>query len=317
MAQRVLEPGEIETLESQSIPRFRIPVPQTLFATRAARLATLAFGSPMGGYLAFLTCVVEAQHEALAFSRAVLPSSAALSRAAANRMPPIAPAGWLGAPNWQELLQHICARLQQDSRVPVAARDLAGTLARADAEWIGRQALKLISADASPDVAIAPFIMAALQVYGASLACQFAAAAVMPLDVPGVCPLCGSLPVASIVYANPPFQGYRYLHCGLCATEWHVVRVQCTHCGTSGKDVALHNLVSPNSPPVTKNEEPAIRAETCDSCLGYRKIFYQEWDTAVEPVADDVASIELDVLLGEKGYHRVNGNPLLWQVTSA
>jgi FdhE protein len=33
----------------------------------------------------------------------------------------------------------------------------------------------------------------------------------------------------------------------------------------------------------------------------------------VEAVADDVASIALDVLLGEKGYHRVNGNPLLWQ----
>jgi FdhE protein len=33
-------------------------------------------------------------------------------------------------------------------------------------------------------------------------------------------------------------------------------------------------------------------------------------------VADDVASVALDVLLGEQGYHRASGNPLLWQSTA-
>jgi FdhE protein len=29
-------------------------------------------------------------------------------------------------------------------------------------------------------------------------------------------------------------------------------------------------------------------------------------------VADDVASLALDLLLGEQGYHRASSNPLLW-----
>jgi FdhE protein len=55
-----------------------------------------------------------------------------------------------------------------------------------------------------------------------------------------------------------------------------------------------------------------VRAETCEQCRGYRKIMYQEHDTGVDPVADDLASLALDLLLGEQGYHRASGNPLLW-----
>jgi FdhE protein len=29
-------------------------------------------------------------------------------------------------------------------------------------------------------------------------------------------------------------------------------------------------------------------------------------------VADDLASVALDLLLAEEGYHRASGNPLLW-----
>jgi FdhE protein len=315
MAQRILEPGEIESLDQRSIPRIRIPDRRRLFAARAARLQHLTSSSAMAGYLAFLACLVDAQQAALALSDATLPSRVLRDRASASHMPPIVPRDWIDAAAWQSSLQHICTRLLRDSVLPPAVRQLASSLMDADSEWVNAQAQTLLAADSSPDVAVAPFIMAALQVYSVDLASQFSAPAVMPLDVPGVCPLCGTVPVGSIVYANPPFQGYRYLHCGLCATEWHRVRAQCTYCGISGKDVALHNLEALESRPATEQAQPAIRAETCDSCLGYRKIFYQEWDTGVEPVADDVASIELDVLLGEKGYHRIGGNPLLWQAT--
>ena len=37
----------------------------------------------------------------------------------------------------------------------------------------------------------------------------------------------------------------------------------------------------------------------------------------MEPVADDLASIALDVLMGEAGFVRRSGNPLLWQVDEA
>jgi FdhE protein len=38
------------------------------------------------------------------------------------------------------------------------------------------------------------------------------------------------LPLASIVRADDQYQGYRYLHCALCATAWHFVRIKCSHC---------------------------------------------------------------------------------------
>jgi FdhE protein len=155
-------------------------------------------------------------------------------------------------------------------------------------------------------------------VHWVGLAAQFAAAAVKALDVPGVCPLCGTLPVASIVCAQSPYQGYRYLHCALCATEWHMVRVQCTQCGASGKDIAYHSLEH-NTADKSRIAEggSAVRAETCEQCHGYRKILYQEKDAGVEPVADDVASLALDLLLGDQGYQRASGNPLLWLPNAA
>ncbi len=33
----------------------------------------------------------------------------------------------------------------------------------------------------------------------------------------------------------------------------------------------------------------------------------------MEPVADDLASLALDLLMGEAGYARSSGNPMLWQ----
>jgi FdhE protein len=143
---------------------------------------------------------------------------------------------------------------------------------------------------------------------------SFTADAVRALDVPGLCPLCGSQPVASVVYAQSPYQGYRYLHCALCATEWHMVRVQCSHCGASGKSIAFQSaMIGANQENDGSAAEAAVRAETCEQCRCYRKILYQEKDPQVEPVADDLASLNLDLLLGQSGYHRASGNPLLWQ----
>ena len=147
----------------------------------------------------------------------------------------------------------------------------------------------------------------------ASVLRGFALAADEPLDVAGLCPLCGSLPVASLVYAQMPYQGYRYLHCALCACEWHMVRVQCSQCGAAGKDIAYHSLASAGAADDATPDGVAVRAETCEHCHSYRKILYQEKDPEVDAVADDLASIALDLLLAEQGYARASGNPLLWQ----
>jgi FdhE protein len=54
-----------------------------------------------------------------------------------------------------------------------------------------------------------------------------------------------------------------------------------------------------------------VKAETCGSCRGYVKILHQHKDPALDPVADDVASLGLDVLLRETGYRRGAVNPFL------
>jgi FdhE protein len=81
-----------------------------------------------------------------------------------------------------------------------------------------------------------------------------------------------------------------------------MVRVKCSHCQTTA-GISYQSV---------EGGSRAIRAECCDTCRTYRKILYQEEDADVEPVADDLASLALDLLLSEEGYHRATANPLLW-----
>ena len=172
------------------------------------------------------------------------------------------------------------------------------------ADQIEAQADALLAARiAEVDAAAAPFLMGALQVYWGDLARRLTVEDVSGVDAPGVCPVCGVLPVASVVRTDARSQGYRYLHCALCATEWHMVRVTCSHC-RSTKGLTYQSI---------DGGPDFVRAECCDECRTYRKILYQEKDTNVEPVADDLASLALDLLLSEAGYQRASGNPLLWQ----
>jgi FdhE protein len=314
MAQRILEPGQIETLAQASIPRVRLPDREAVFARRAARLRQLAEGSALGDYLQFLAVLVDAQQAALAHVSVPMPTAAHLERSGEHAMPPIHTATWRRAPQWQETLEFLCAALAAQTGFPAGVTGSISAIRRATPAWIEAQAASILEArNDAIDIPVAPLVMAALQVHWVALAARFAADDVKALDVPGVCPLCGSLPVASMVCAHPPYQGYRYLHCALCATEWHMVRVLCSQCGASGKNIAYYSLEG-NAADKSSSEEggPALRAETCDQCHAYRKILYQEKDTGVEPVADDVASVALDLLLGEEGYHRASGNPLLW-----
>ncbi len=48
-----------------------------------------------------------------------------------------------------------------------------------------------------------------------------------------VCPVCASEPVASVIRIGGQASGHRYLHCGGCGTDWHMVRVKCSHCETT------------------------------------------------------------------------------------
>jgi FdhE protein len=324
MAQRILEPGQIETFAQASIQRIRLPDRETVFARRAARLHELAPNSALGDYLRFLAVLVEAQQAALALVSVRMPTAAHIGGSGERGMPPIHAATWPRAEQWRETLAFLCTAIAADAGFPAGVSDSISTIRRATPEWLEAQAASILDArNEAIELSIAPLIMAALQVHWVALAARFVAGEVKALDVPGVCPLCGTLPVASMVCALPPYQGYRYLHCSLCATEWHMVRVLCSQCGAAGKNIAYHSVEEAAAEDAAAGKRSseqggaAVRGETCEQCHAYRKILYQEKDTGVEPVADDVASVTLDLLLGEGGYHRASGNPLLWLPTTS
>jgi len=315
MAQRILEPGEIDSLAQRSIPKVRLPARASVFARRAARLRRLSAGAGIGDYLRFLAVLVDAQHAALAGLSVSIPTPRHIQMSAEHGMPPVQPTEWPRTRAWFETLETLCAALRAHPEFPAAVSATISRIRSATRDWVEGQAAALLNAgEEAIDAATAPVVMATLQVHGAATACSFTADGVVSLDVPGLCPLCGSPPVASMVYAESPFQGYRYLHCALCSAEWHMVRVQCTGCGASGKSIAYQSaMVGANEENNGSAAEAPVRAETCEECHGYRKILYQEKDPEAEPVADDLASLNLDLLLGQSGYHRLSGNPLLWQ----
>ena len=83
------------------------------------------------------------------------------------------------------------------------------------------------------------------------------------------------------------------------------MRAACSACGTD-QGVAYQQLEGEGI-----KAPGAMRAETCDSCKSYLKIAWQEKDPRVDPVADDLATLSLDMLMDEAGYSRSGPNLLL------
>jgi FdhE protein len=313
--QRVLDPAQIEAFAQRTIPRIRLPDPARLFSDRAARLLKLSEDHAVGDYLRLMAAVAKAQQDALVKILACSaggPASALdqqrMQQAREHGMPLLEASGWPRDSVWRTVLLGLCAAIAGAPGFPAGVAATCRRIRELPAEALDEQAhLLLNSAGHGIDAQAAPFIMAALQVYWTrmvvTLSHDVVAGHVGNVDVPGICPVCGTLPVASVVRAEKAYQGYRYLHCSLCATEWHLVRVKCSHC-ESTEGVHYRSIEGAAS---------AVRAETCDSCKTYRKICYQEHDMAVEPVADDLGSLALDLLMSEAGFHRGSGNPLLWQ----
>lgn len=304
--QRILPRGEIEALDHNTIPRVQLPARESVFSTRAARLRHLAADSPVADYLLLMARLVDAQHRALKDCAAPAATQDRIDLAQTHGMPPLQAVGWPRDPLWRDILRQLVDDVAAGPGVPAEALEVCASLRRAldeDTESLEDLAEAVLSEQHNGvDGAAAPFVMAALQVYWTDLASRFDEKQ-LPVASPfGVCPVCASLPVASVVRVGGQFEGYRYLCCSLCATQWHMVRVKCTHC-EDVESVAYQAI---------DGRSPAIKAETCDRCHAYRKIFYQDKDLHVEPVADDLASLMLDVLVGEAGYSRASGNPLLW-----
>jgi len=304
--QRILGPGQIEAFSQRDFQRLRLPDRARVFSTRAARLRQQsesgAIGHSIGDYLRLMAHLAEAQQATLTNIEPDLPNAEQIAHARSFHMPIVAAGSWRREERWRQSLFSICDALLALPDLPAQVRLACERLRMLEPTQLDSQADGLLARSSDVDAALAPFVMAALQVHWVAIASRMSLDDIRPLDVPGVCPTCGTLPVASIVRSDSRSQGLRYLHCSLCATEWHMVRVTCSHC-QSTKGISYQSI---------ENGPRGIRAECCDECHTYRKILYQEEDGAVEPVADDLASLALDLLLGETDYRRASPNPLLW-----
>ena len=302
MSQRILQPGEIEALDNISFPRVLLPQLGSVFLERAARLRQLAVGNPIADYLEFAAHIASAQHQAAQALAAPLVDASSMARAQQHSMPLFPAAQSLDA-DWQQALEHILGSLSAANGLPPPLQPLLAELRQLPSEERQAIAQQLLNKDlAARYIGMAPFVMAALQVRFVQLA-----AALQPGDIPyadpaSVCPVCASEPVASVIRIGGQASGHRYLHCGCCATEWHMVRVKCSHC-ESTQGIHYQGIAG---------DKGVVQAETCDACGSYRKIVNQEKDPLAEPLADDLASLMLDLLLSETRFARASVNPLLY-----
>ena len=276
-----------------------LPLASTLFADRAHRFAALASGHSLGDWLDFLGRLSRAQHTAInALPALPLPDAASLAQARTHGMPPLNMA--VRPPVWRDVLRQIARELGKDA--PDGARQAVDALLVAADAGLEKLADSLLRGEPeAADAAGLPFVAAALQVVFTRLASQLDASQLQKLDANGICPCCGSPAVASVVRLGATINNLRYLHCCLCNTEWNVPRATCTTCDTD-KAVALQEV---------EGSKGVVRAETCDACKSYLKIVYQEKDPNVDPVADDLATLALDLLVDEAGYGRSGPNLLL------
>lgn len=311
--QKILSPEEIAVRAGEQLTFLHLPEPG-VFAERAVRLRQLADGHAMRDFLLFAAELADAQHRALKAGTPVpLPTAEQVEAAATAGLPLLPAETWPRAAVWRESLRAVLADLAR--HLPAGpAQATALQLAAASDEHLEAQAGRLLTGIMlGLDMGAAPLIAAGLQLHWVRLAQQTAAShtggPVAPfgrIDDPTVCPCCGSRPVASVERLGS--EGARYLACGLCATQWHYVRIKCTHC-QSTKGISLQNLVAADA--AEPQVQPAVQAECCGECGHYLKLMHPARDNGIEPVADDLATLTLDLLVSEEGQQRHGVNLLL------
>lgn len=297
-SQKILSPEEIAVRAGEQITFLHLPEPG-VFAERALRLRALSDGHAMRDFLLFVAELADAQHRALSAGVGVpLPTAEQVEAAARDGLPLLPAVSWPRAPVWRESLRALLADLTRHL-ADGPARATAVQLAAASDEHLDTQAGRLLAGVMlGLDLASAPLVAAGLQLHFVRLVQQTAAAhaggSVAPfgrIDDPTVCPCCASRPVASVERLGA--EGARYLACGLCATQWHYVRIKCTYC-QSTKGISLQSLVAADGG--TAQVQPAVQAECCSECGHYLKLMHPARDNGIEPVADDLASLTLDLL---------------------
>lgn len=318
---RILPAEEIIARGAAEPEPFIWPQRNSWFVERSMRFKQLARQSEsMSGYLELMAELAAAQHHVLQEGPTLLlPSSAALEQAAQRGLPPLAALDWQRDPQWHILLHQLVDCLLAVQMKGTAADSIYQVLQQVKTlshEAIETQAEQLLAGSMSGvEVAVAPFIGAALQVYWVHLVCALpivrTAELYQQVDVGAhtTCPCCGSLPTSSMVHSFGGMAGQRYVVCSLCGVQWHMPRIRCTRClAEEGVDYVS---LAPTHMTPEDYHIPAVFAERCAGCHTYLKIIHTEREPFADPLADELASIQLDILLGEQNYYKHGLNFLL------
>ena len=279
-----------------------LPDPVGVFDKRAARFAFLAdHGGNLAPFLRFLADLTAMQARLAHDLPAVAPLPADRIRLAReSRMPPIDRAAMAADEGMHATLDRFLTEaasldMPEPARLALSAVTAAGI---ADRHWL----LDNILSDRIPDDSAAPhlFVGAAVQLHLARLAATLEAGKLVKIRV-GTCPACGGKPATSSVMGAAGVENTRYATCGCCATRWNEVRVVCLCCGSNA-------AISYRS---VETAEATVKAEVCGDCNGWVKILYQVRNASLDPIADDVSSLGLDMMMKETGFRRGGFNPFI------
>jgi FdhE protein len=262
--------------------------PAARFEARERRWRRLAEAHPAGDWLRLLARIAAGQGAAV--REIPVPEVRA-----AGGGPPLAFDRVARDSTWRRMLSEVLGAADAPD-LPPAARAAIASLDPADVARVEALAdLQLAGVAAPSELATAPFVGAALQAWFGALAARLEPPAAGTAS--GTCPICGAQPVAGVIDATTRL---RFLSCGLCGTEWNVPRLTCVACEADAQLTYFH---------VVGDER--VQAEACGACRGYLKLFDLEVAGDVDPVADDAATLALDLLMAEEGYRRVGPSPLL------
>lgn len=282
-------------------PFVRLPDPAAVFDVRSKRFAALAAKHELEGYLKFLSALAAAQHAIVpGLPAAELPPPDVILTARQHAMPPLSIGKWRPDAVSDATFSALLASLSAPDAPAATLEAIAKT---GDASEEARRNLMLaVLLDDVPSNEVAAHVLAAaaVQVHFTRAAARLEADKLVRV-ADGACPACGGMPVASMIVGWNNAANTRFCCCSICSTLWHAVRTKCLLCGED-KGVTYHSI---------EGGRETVQGETCGSCGGYVKLMQQIKEPDIEPFADDVATLALDMVLQRESWRRGSANPFL------
>lgn len=284
-------------------PPYFIPPEKNVFEQRGQRFAQLAAGHEWKNYLEFLSHLSDAQHKAL-----LQLSSSALPKLLPSIEQAPASIHHIALPDcWREVLFQIieyCLPFSPEGTQKIIHKIQKSTPAQLN-NWATTLRKQEIHTLTTEEKSIYVFFQASFQVVWTFIAHHMPEASVQKQAQQSFCPCCATEAVGSVIKIGNDLANFRYLQCPNCNGQWNAVRAKCTFC-ESTKLITLQGIAEQE-----KGALHGTRAETCDDCHGYRKLYFLRDEQFADVIADDLASLVLDILIGEEGYQRGGANPFL------